>query len=243
MSAATTIVIVRDDLTVAGAVSDERDGNNARDENQLFSLVHTKRPDVIVLDCRGANRDGLKAITRIRARVSTPILVVCDPGDPLQRKYRLTGAADCIEAPFDVLAFNALLQELAASAPGARATNLEDGLTYHFEGVRYSPYDSKLSGADTVVKFTTLENRLLTVLLQRQQKVLSRREIAETLYGPHQPVSDRAIDAIVARLRKKIGDVGGASASELLKTEFRFGYTFVGNAAVTYPAAQIGPET
>jgi DNA-binding response OmpR family regulator len=242
MGAVTTIVIVRDDLSVAGAVSDKNDNNAPKDENELFSLVHTKRPDVIVLDCRGANRDGMRAIARIRARVNTPILVVCDPGDQLQRKYRLAGASDCIEAPFDILAFNALLQEMAPSAASARAQNPEDGLTYHFEGVRYSPHESKLSGNEIVVKLTTLENRLLTALLQRQQRVLSRQEMAETLYGPHQPVSDRAIDVIVARLRKKIGDAGGASAAELLKTEFRLGYIFVGNAAVKYAAGQAAQE-
>jgi DNA-binding response OmpR family regulator len=225
MSGATTIVIVRDDLTIAGAPA-EADGARAnKDGSELFTLVHTKRPDVIVLDCRGATRSGVQAIGRIRARVNNPILVVCDIGDPLQRKYRLAGAAECIEAPFDILAFNALLQEVARSAISGGVANHDAGLLYRFEGVEYSPGESKLSGGEIDVKLTTLENRLL---------------IAEALYGPQQPVSDRAIDVIVARLRKKIVSAAGEGAGDHLRTEFRFGYGFFGQVAVAY-AAQAQP--
>ena len=236
MSGATTIVIVRDDLTIAGAAADA-DGEKAqKDEGALFALVHTKRPDVIVLDCRGANRNGVQAIGRIRARVNNPVLVVCDAGDPLQRKYRLAGAAECIEAPFDILTFNTLLQEVARSAINANAINVEAGLLYRFEGVEYSPGEGKILGRDGDVKLTTLENRLLGMLIQRQQKICSRREIAEALYGPQQPVSDRAIDVIVARLRKKIVNAAGEGAGDLLRTEFRHGYGFLGQVAVAYAA-------
>src|ERR1700723_509451 len=113
MSGAISIVIVHDDLKIAGYEDPgSGGGRGAKTDNELFNLMFAKHPDVIVVDCRGANRNGVSAIEKIRARVSTPILVVCDPDDPLQRKYRFAGAADCFVAPIDILEFNTLLHDV-----------------------------------------------------------------------------------------------------------------------------------
>jgi DNA-binding response OmpR family regulator len=80
-------------------------------------------------------------------------------------------------------------------------------------------------------KLTTAENNLLNHLMQRPGIVCSRLEIAEVLYGPYRPTSDRAIDVVVNRLRKKLCAVRGSAAENLIKTEFRLGYIFVGEVA------------
>jgi DNA-binding response OmpR family regulator len=63
----------------------------------------------------------------------------------------------------------------------------------------------------------------------------TRDAIAEALYGPHRPNSDRAVDVIVTRLRKKICMLGGPAAQRLIKTEFRRGYVFVAEVSVGAP--------
>lgn len=241
MSGATTIVMVRDDLSIAKG-EEQAGTREPADENELFQLVYTKNPDVIVLDCRGAKRNGVIAIERIRARVGTPILVVCDADDPLQRKYRLAGAVDHLVAPFDILAFNALLQDIVRSSKGSGARGFAAAVSYRFNGIHYSPNDNAIQSDTTACKLTTLENRLLSFFVQRAQRVCTRREISEALYGPHQPVSDRATDVIVARLRKKLADASGSPGESFLKTEFRLGYVFVGQitSAQGFEAAAAG---
>jgi DNA-binding response OmpR family regulator len=61
--------------------------------------------------------------------------------------------------------------------------------------------------------------------------------LAEALYGPRRPNSDRAVDVIVTRLRKKIGALGGPAAHGLIKTEFRRGYVLVAEVSVGEPIA------
>jgi DNA-binding response OmpR family regulator len=55
------------------------------------------------------------------------------------------------------------------------------------------------------------------------------------LYGRHRPTSDRAIDTIVNRLRKKLVSVGGPTAEDVVKTEFRRGYVFVADVSAVPP--------
>jgi DNA-binding response OmpR family regulator len=233
VSGATNIVIVRDDLSIAGVAENQGTSRTKKDENALFELVYTNYPDVIVLDCRGTNRNGVNAIERIRARTGTPILVVCEPDDPLQRKYRLAGAADCLAAPFDILSFNALLQEIVQSNKGTSRPRFEAAVSYSFNGIHYVPNENMIQSCSRAMKLTTLENRILSIFVHRAQRICSRREISEALYGPQRPVSDRAIDVIVARLRKKLGDVSGVPGESFLKTEFRSGYMFVSQITAT----------
>jgi len=64
--------------------------------------------------------------------------------------------------------------------------------------------------------------------------VCSRAEIAKTLYGSHQPTTDRAIDMIVNRLRKKLDQIDDVEGGKLIKTEFRRGYVL--GSDVTAPS-------
>jgi DNA-binding response OmpR family regulator len=104
MSSASTIVLARADLSIPGMPEDtvsSADHADAR-HRRFFGLVSDSRPDVIVLDLRGAARSGIDAILTVRRQSAVPILVVCDPG-PMVKEYRTAGAADCISGPVDIL--------------------------------------------------------------------------------------------------------------------------------------------
>jgi DNA-binding response OmpR family regulator len=63
----------------------------------------------------------------------------------------------------------------------------------------------------------------------------TRDALAEILYGARRPCSDRAVDVIVTRLRKKIATLGDPAARRLIKTEFRRGYMFVAEVSPAAP--------
>jgi DNA-binding response OmpR family regulator len=67
----------------------------------------------------------------------------------------------------------------------------------------------------------------LSHFVSRPWALHSRAEVGEMLYGRHRPTSDRAIDVVVNRLRKKLVDVCGPNGQSLIKTEFRRGYMLV----------------
>src|SRR5581483_10782671 len=72
--------------------------------------------------------------------------------------------------------------------------------------------------------------RPLSHLVANPWEVQSRVELADALYGRHRPATDRAIDVVVNRLRKKL-DAIGEPANHLVKTEFRRGYRFVSDVS------------
>jgi DNA-binding response OmpR family regulator len=108
MSSATTIVFARADLSIPDAtassesLADHADNVQAR----FFDLVIDNNPDIIVLDFSAAAPSGSDTILSIRRRCPVPVLVVCQPGDPMTEEYRIAGASECIFAPIDILSLH-----------------------------------------------------------------------------------------------------------------------------------------
>jgi DNA-binding response OmpR family regulator len=182
-----------------------------------------------------ANNHGIEAIRKVREKCSIPILVVCAQADPHQSEYRITGAAECIHAPVDILLFNQTIQNIIRLTRHIEA-NPSHSRVVTFNGITFRPDQNTLSGKNgSSIRLTTSENDVLRYFLSRAGKACSRAQIAESLYGRHRPTSDRAIDVIINRLRKKLMSVHGPTAHDLVKTEFRRGYLFVGDVATNAP--------
>ncbi len=239
MAGASTIVIVRSDFSIAGAEQGPRGSPSGHDgERQFFDLIRESHPDVVVFDLRATVGEGLDAIVKVRKRSGIPILVICDADDPSMREYRLAGATECLPAPIDIGLLNRMIQDIIrmtnsggpADAPSASEAVAVAGMTFR-------PYENRLSANGSSIRLTTSENRLLCHLVSRPRTVCSRDEISEILYGRHRPSSERAIDILVTRLRKKLAELRGSAAQNLIKTEFRQGYMFVGAVSSREPLA------
>jgi two-component system, OmpR family, response regulator len=238
---ASTIVVARDDLSIPGAAdaADGADNVPADIETRFFNVVRQHNPDVVVLDLTVSQANGIPAIIKIRRRSGVPILVVCGPDDPQMREYCLAGAAECMQAPVDLMALNQTVQQIIQLSKGLRAAaSAEPSRTEPvcFAGLTLYPHQNLLIGPDGLsTKLTTSENRVLVHFVSNPLTLCTHDGLAEALYGPHRPNSDRAVDVIVTRLRKKIGSLGGTAAQGLIKTEFRRGYVFVAEVAVGVP--------
>jgi two-component system, OmpR family, response regulator len=240
---ASTIVVAREDLSIPGAIStaDKAIGSPADMEAHFFNVLREHQPDVVVLDLRSSSDEGISAILRIRRRSAVPIVVVCGAEDPLIREYCLAGAAECMHAPVDIMLLNQTVQkliQLSKSAPAPVAS--ENGLsqTVSFAGLVLYPHENLLIGGNGVsAKLTTSENRVLLHFVSNPWTLCTRDAIAEALYGSQRPSSDRAVDVMVTRLRKKIATLAGPTAQRLIKTEFRRGYVFVAEVSCDVPAA------
>jgi DNA-binding response OmpR family regulator len=237
MPTATTIVVAREDFLIPGGdLNVELDPTigEAGHENRFFSLLQDSKPDVVVLDLSNANGKGVETILRIRRKSTVPILVVCEEDAPSARDYRIAGAAECITAPVDVMTLNQALQQIVRvtrvpEVPAVREAR-EPG-TIAFAGLRFRPQQNVVIRDDGErIRLTSAENRLLSHLAANPWQVQTRTALAEALYGRHRPATDRAIDVVVNRLRKKLDPIGD-SARDLIKTEFRRGYRFVSNVS------------
>jgi DNA-binding response OmpR family regulator len=237
MPTATTIVVAREDFSIPGGdPSLELDPSlsGTGNENRFFNLLRDSKPDVVVLDLSHANGKGVDTILRIRRNSTVPILVVCEENAPNARDYRIAGAAECIAAPVDVMTLNQALQQIVrVTRPPETAAPREtrEPGSIAFAGLRFRPQQNVvIGGHGERIRLTSAENRLLSHLAANPWQVQSRTDLAEALYGRHRPATDRAIDVVVNRLRKKLDPIGD-SARDLIKTEFRRGYRFVSDVS------------
>jgi two-component system OmpR family response regulator len=244
---ASTIVVAREDLSIPGA-SDTGNGAviSADDiEARFFNVVQQSNPDVVVLDLTGSPSNGTATILKIRRRTGVPILVVCEPNDPLMREYCLTGAAGSMKAPVDIIQLNQTVQQIIQLSKNSREGRDAEPSQMQpvvFCGLMLHPRENRLTGADgSMAKLTTSENRVLVHFVSNPWMLCTRDALAEMLYGSRRPTSDRAVDVIVTRLRKKIAVLGGPAAQGLIKTEFRRGYTFVAEVSLGAPPATALP--
>jgi two-component system OmpR family response regulator len=236
MPGASTIIIVREDLSIPGAEEETR-LRPADAQKRLLSLIRDRRPDVIVLDLRDASLNATSVIRKLRDCSDIPILVVCEAHDRREQDYRIAGAAECLAAPVDMLSLNTVVQKIIrVSGEGASRPALQSE-AFEVEGMLFQPRRNALSANGCSIRLTTAENHLLLHFLSRPWMVCRRAEIADALYDRCRPTTDRAVDVVVTRLRKKLTSLRGPAAGNLIKTEFRHGYMFAGDVSRTAPLA------
>jgi two-component system, OmpR family, response regulator len=241
---ASTIVVAREDLSIPGASNARGDElEHPEDiERHFFDVLREHQPDVVVLDLRDCGEQGIAAILKIRRRTAIPVVIVCGTEDPLTREYCLAGAAECMCAPVDIMLLNQTVQKIIQLSKGAPPAGISAGSgllqTVAFAGFVLHPHENLLVGADgATARLTTSENRVLLHLVSNPWTLCTRSTIAEAVYGAHRPSSDRAVDVIVTRLRKKIASLTGSTGQRLIKTEFGRGYVFIADVSCDVPAA------
>jgi DNA-binding response OmpR family regulator len=246
MSAATTILFAREDLSIPGSAEVGIPGSNqsASIQAHFFELISRSSPDVIVLDFSRAPATGTNTILTVRRRTEIPILVVCSPEQSEIEDYRIAGAADCIAAPVDIVGLNQTIQRIVRVRGRGTPVSSRAPDNFRFGGVCFSPGRNLLTGpAGNNIDLTTSEARLLAHFVSRPWTLCARSEIAELLYGPEHSVGDRAIDVVVNRLRKKLVLAGGIAAEQLIKTEFRHGYLLATDVTTLPYEASVRPRT
>jgi len=238
---ASTIVVAREDLSIPGSAEAMSGATfSAADlETRFFNVVRQHNPDVIVLDLTAPTTNGIGTILKIRRRTAVPILVVCEPNDSLMREYCLAGAAESMQAPVDIMLLNQTVQQIIQLSKNSHDLAVAEPTQtqpFFFSGLTLHPHENRLIGSDgSTIKLTTSENRVLVHFVSNPWTLCTRDALADALYGPHRPSSDRAVDVIVTRLRKKIASLGGPAAQRLIKTEFRRGYVFVAEVSLGAP--------
>jgi DNA-binding response OmpR family regulator len=194
--------------------------------------------DLVTLDLNLPDGDGFAVGREIRARSAVPIIMVTGKGDTIDRVVGLElGADDYITKPFQlrevVARVRAVLRRTAPSDPRTGGTSVpaREG-TLAFEGwVLDSPKRELKSTAGATCELTTSEFDLLKVFATHANRVLSRDQIMDLLRGHDWTPTDRSIDNLVMRLRRKIEP--DPERPRLIKSVRGVGYCFT--ATVSSP--------
>jgi two-component system phosphate regulon response regulator OmpR len=186
-----------------------------------------------LLDLMMPGEDGLSLARHVRQRSDVPIIMLTGKGDIIDRVAGLeAGADDYIAKPFhlrEVLArIRTVLRRGRSSTAPAVATEpavTEAQETLVFQGWRLDLVRRELRRADGgLVPLTTGEFELLRVFAGHPNRVLARDQLMNLVKGQEWAAYDRAVDAQVVRLRRKI-ETDPANPT-LIKTVRGAGYVF-----------------
>lgn len=218
-------VLVRDGFVVVEA-------QDAAEARHWFSQ---EVPDLVTLDLRLGADDGLTLAREFRASSKVPIIMITGVGDTIDRVVGLElGADDYIVKPFEgreVLArVRAVLRRYDGIANVPQEPAPPKAERYAFGDWVLEPARRALvSRAGVEQSLTTLEFNLLELLVQRPGRILSRDNIMDLLKGHDWSPTDRTIDQLVVRVRRKIEP--DPETPQIIKTVRGTGYIFA--ASVT----------
>jgi two-component system response regulator TctD len=166
--------------------------------------LQTQSYDLVILDLGLPGMDGHEVLQLQRARDNNvPILVLTASDSMASRISELDGGADDFMAkPFEVAELSARVRVLLR-----RDANRKNPL-WHCGRLTFDSNTQVFTIAGDELALTPKEHALLTALMARPGKTVSKRALAESLYSADEDASPGAIEIYVHRLRKKLEGSG-----------------------------------
>ena len=185
-------------------------------------------PDLIVLDLRLDQEDGLELLRETRSRSDVPVIIITgDRRDEIDRVVGLElGADDCITKPFGLRELLARIRAVLRRHEAGRSAPQRDPERRRskFGGWQLDRRLRRLvDPAGSQISLTKGEYALLTAFLDAPQRPLSREQLLQAT-RVHEDIFDRSIDVQILRLRRKLEP--HPSTPQIIRTELGVGYTF-----------------
>lgn len=203
------ILIIEDDKDIVELVRYNLEKENfkitaASDGLSGLAQVRKSPPDLLLLDLMLPKLSGLEICKQIRRDSSLnrlPILMLTARGDEADRVVGLElGADDYVAKPFSPRELVARVKALFRRAEPA--TELLK--TLEVGPLLIDPASYRVTRSGKPVPLSTLEFRLLYFLASHSNKVFSRDQLLDTVWGTERFVTPRSVDVYVRRLREKI---------------------------------------
>ncbi len=193
------------------------DGISGIDSFKLYN------PDIVLLDTNLPKKDGHQVCREIRAASNQPIIIISDKSDTFDKVLGLElGADDYVVKPFDVKELSARIKAVLRRTRTHTAPK-NDNETIKFENLEISlqKYELKLRGKPIDIPPKELE--LLYFLAYNRNRVFTRDQLLDKVWGFDYLGDSRTVDVHVKRLREKLE---GISDKWVLKTVWGVGYKF-----------------
>jgi DNA-binding response OmpR family regulator len=208
----TTVLVVEDEIEIARVVRDYLRNAGFEvvvvgDGGSAVASVRSAKPDLLVLDLGLPGRDGLDVAREIRRWSDTPIVMLTARGDETDRIVGLEiGADDYVVKPFSpkelVARVRAVLRRTRTAARGDEVVRAGD--------VEIDTAKMRVSVGGTQVDLTPTEFQLLATLAREPGRVFTRSQLLDAVHGVAIESYERAIDAHVKNIRRKIEPTPGS---------------------------------
>ena len=193
----------------------------ANDGAKAVSSFKIYEPDIVLLDIMMPRKDGWQVCREIREISSKPIIIITAKGEVFDKVLGLElGADDFIVKPFDMKEVSARVKAVIRRYSGH---DNDDSEVIRFDNLEISLQKYELKLAGKVVDIPPKELELLYFLTSNYNRVFTRDQLLDKVWGFDYLGDSRTVDVHVKRLREKLE---GKSDKWTLKTVWGVGYKF-----------------
>jgi two-component system, OmpR family, response regulator len=227
------VLVVDDDTSMQHMLANYLEQHNmqvfsAAQKQEVTRQFAAGEPDLVILDLRLGEENGLDLLREIRSRSEVPVIIVTGhQGDEIDRVVGLElGADDSVTKPFGLRELLARIRAVLRRHAIGRVTaqrEAERGRS-RFGGWQLDRCARRLTDPSGIpVALTKSEYALLIAFLDAPQRPLSREHLLQAT-RIHEDIFDRSIDVQILRLRRKFER--DPSAPRIIQTERGVGYVF-----------------
>jgi DNA-binding response OmpR family regulator len=220
-----TVLIVEDDRRIAALVAKNLEAAGyachvAADGEQGLRDFERVTPALVVLDVGLPDVSGIEVTRRLRRESDVPILMLTARSTEADKVLGLeVGADDYLAKPFGTSELVARVRALLR-----RTIRTDRQRELRFGALRIDPSRREAEREGARVALTTLEFDLLYLMASRPGHVFSRDALIQQVWGDDRVVSDRSIDSLMSRLRRKLE--ANPDEPRWLQTVWGAGYRF-----------------
>ena len=221
----TTVLIVEDSLEIQTLLefNFHKAGYNviiASDGDEGLDLAEECQPDVIILDWMMPQKSGIEVLKKLRRReatADTPVIMLTAKAEEHDKLLGLEkGADDYVVKPFSPAELIARTGALLRRTSGMRQSRLTCG------DLEMDLLTRKVKRSGLEIKLGPKEFMLLEHFLRNQERVYSRQQLLDQVWGHNVYIEDRTVDVHIRRLRKAINV---ANTGDLIRTVRSMGYS------------------
>ena len=225
------VLVVDDEKLIVKGIrfSLEQDGmevDAAYDGEEALEMAREKEYDIILLDLMLPKLDGLGVCQQIREFSNVPIVMLTAKGDDMDKILGLEyGADDYITKPFNILEVKARIKAIMRRMTQA-APKEEKAKVVVSGDLRLDCESRRVFIAGKEINLTAKEFDLLELLVFNPNKVYSRENLLNIVWGYEYPGDVRTVDVHIRRSREKIEQ--NPSDPKYVHTKWGVGYYFQG---------------
>lgn len=224
-----TILIADDNKQIASILEEYSKKEDftpsiARDGQEALNLFKTIHPDIILLDVMMPQIDGFEVCREIRKTSNVPIIMITARGEDFEKIMGLDiGADDYIVKPFSP---GEVMARVRAAMRRISHSNGQKNQLYVFDNLKIDLDDYIVTVNDIGVSLTKKEIEILWTLATNKNKVFSRDNLLNNLWGYDYFGDSRTVDSHIKRLRAKLDEFSHENWE--IRTIWGIGYKFEG---------------
>jgi two-component system phosphate regulon response regulator PhoB len=207
-----TILIVEDEAAIRHMLNFRlsREGFSvieAADVAEAWTAIKQQLPDLVLLDWMLPNTSGLEFLREVRQNDYTrelPVIMLTARGEEQHRVAGLDhGADDYVTKPFSIEELVARIRALLR-----RVTPEKSEEPVAADGLELDPVSHRVLADGSEVRLGPTEFRLLRFFMTHPDRVFSRRQLLDRVWGKDVYVEDRTVDVHIRRLRRTLEPTG-----------------------------------